>query len=63
VVRVLRSGGHAITVTCGRSGEPPSAGPHARWCGRGRRDTGPYPIETSERNPLTIERMFGIVKE
>ncbi len=24
--------------------QPPSVDPHARWCGEGRRDAGPYPI-------------------
>lgn len=33
-----------VTVTCGKSGEPPSAAPHARWCGRGGCLTRPYPI-------------------
>lgn len=33
------------------SGEPPSAGPHARWCGRGRLDTCPYPIALAAVEP------------
>ena len=39
------------SATCGISGyvftpllQPPSADPHARWCGEGRSDAGPYPI-------------------
>jgi hypothetical protein len=27
-----------------RLNEPPDAGPHVRWCGRGQGDPGPYPI-------------------
>jgi hypothetical protein len=30
-----------------RSDEPPGADPHARWCGEGRLDAGPYPIRHS----------------
>jgi len=31
------------TVSFGMLGEPPDAGPHVRWCGRGRGEPGPYP--------------------
>ena len=32
------------SVASGRTGEPPDADPHVRWCGRGRCDAAPYPI-------------------
>lgn len=31
-------------TAAGTLGEPPYADPHVRWCGRGRRETGPDPI-------------------
>ena len=34
------------TVSFGMLGEPPDAGPHVRWCGRGRGEPGPYPAPT-----------------
>jgi hypothetical protein len=40
-----------LMVASGKSGEPPDADPHVRWCGRGGLDTRPYPI--CERGSLT----------
>jgi hypothetical protein len=37
------------SVSIRRLDEPPDAGPHVRWCGRGRGDPAPYPITRRSR--------------
>jgi hypothetical protein len=36
------------SVSPKRLDEPPDAGPHVRWCERGRGDPAPYSIQTKE---------------
>jgi len=42
--RVSRAWPSPGSVSTRRLDEPPDAGPHVRWCGRGRGDPAPYPI-------------------
>ena len=45
------------------STEPPGADPHARWCGRGGRETAPpYPdLRINERLDMHVERFFELI--
>ena len=38
--------------------QPPSADPHARWCGESRSDTGSYPIMVHAARPLSGALLF-----
>ena len=41
--------------------QPPSVDPHARWCGEGRSDAGPYPIRRTierDRRPIVAGIIF-----
>jgi hypothetical protein len=46
------------SVVFGRTGEPPDADPHVRWCGRGWANPGPYPIAPQPES-LTIDEGSG----
>ena len=46
------------SVSIRRLDEPPDAGPHVRWCGRGRGDPAPYSIlRTAQFGNAALERL------
>jgi len=47
------------SVLIQRLDEPPDAGPHVRWCGRGRGDPGPYPITATTHKGFAPTRKDG----
>ena len=42
------------SVSIRRLDEPPDAGPHVRWCGRGRGNPAPYPIPGVSADPAGL---------
>jgi hypothetical protein len=42
------------SVSIKRLDEPPDAGPHVRWCERGRGDPAPYSIPSKEKSSRTV---------